>query len=241
MQHEMLLYSPSTASIICSSWPVPSVATTSACVSPRVNSAEPWARGRTPTSHDDRAHGLGVAAVDALAGIEDVVADDVRFEFLEQALGGLGVQAFLGQLGVGGFLGRADLLLAYLLHRLGIGGAQVVAGQRRRRGRCSVLVSSESSGSVPRILRRVFGEFDDRLDHRLDRRVTESDGAEHDFLGKLGGFRFHHQHAFVGAGDHEVELARFTLGGRRVQHILRRRYSRRGRRQPGRRRECRRW
>ena len=36
--------------MICSSWPVPSVATTSAWVSPRVNSEEPWARGSTPTS-----------------------------------------------------------------------------------------------------------------------------------------------------------------------------------------------
>ncbi len=34
----------------CSSSPVPSVATASACVSPRVNSAEPWARGRMPAS-----------------------------------------------------------------------------------------------------------------------------------------------------------------------------------------------
>jgi hypothetical protein len=34
--------------MICSSRPVPSVATTSACVSPRVNSAEPWVRGSTP-------------------------------------------------------------------------------------------------------------------------------------------------------------------------------------------------
>ncbi|GJE02465.1 hypothetical protein GMJLKIPL_4414 [Methylobacterium isbiliense] len=34
----------------CSSSPVPSVATTSAWVSPRVNRAEPWARGITPTS-----------------------------------------------------------------------------------------------------------------------------------------------------------------------------------------------
>ena len=29
--------------------PVPSVMTTIACVSPRVNSAEPWVRGSTPT------------------------------------------------------------------------------------------------------------------------------------------------------------------------------------------------
>ena len=66
--------------MICSSWPVPSVATTSAWVSPRVNSAEPWARGSTPTSAIDRPHGLGVAAVDALAGVEDGAAHDVGLE-----------------------------------------------------------------------------------------------------------------------------------------------------------------
>ena len=43
-------YSPASASMICSSCPVPSVATQKACVSPRVNSAEPCARGSTPTS-----------------------------------------------------------------------------------------------------------------------------------------------------------------------------------------------
>jgi hypothetical protein len=41
-------YSPSSASMICASRPVPSVVTTSAWVSPRVNSAEPWVRGSTP-------------------------------------------------------------------------------------------------------------------------------------------------------------------------------------------------
>jgi len=46
---------------------VPSVATTSAWVSPRVNSAEPWVRGSMPTSDDDRAHRVKVAAVDAAA------------------------------------------------------------------------------------------------------------------------------------------------------------------------------
>jgi hypothetical protein len=37
------------ASMICASRPVPSVVTTRACVSPRVNTAEPCVRGRTPT------------------------------------------------------------------------------------------------------------------------------------------------------------------------------------------------
>jgi hypothetical protein len=39
--------SPASASMRCASRSVPSVATTSACVSPRVNSAEPWVRGST--------------------------------------------------------------------------------------------------------------------------------------------------------------------------------------------------
>ncbi len=42
------VYSPISASMRCSSRAVPSVATTSACVSPRVNSAEPCVRGSTP-------------------------------------------------------------------------------------------------------------------------------------------------------------------------------------------------
>ena len=44
------MYMPVSASTYCSSSPVPSVATTIAWVSPRVNSAEPWVRGRMPTS-----------------------------------------------------------------------------------------------------------------------------------------------------------------------------------------------
>ena len=50
MQHEVLAVFPSSASTICSSWPVPSVVTASAWVSPRVNSADPCASGSTPTS-----------------------------------------------------------------------------------------------------------------------------------------------------------------------------------------------
>ena len=42
------VYSPISASMRCSSRAVPSVATTIACVSPRVNSAEPCVRGSTP-------------------------------------------------------------------------------------------------------------------------------------------------------------------------------------------------
>ncbi len=42
--------SPSNVSIFCASSAVPSVQVTSACVSPRVKTAEPCVRGRTPVS-----------------------------------------------------------------------------------------------------------------------------------------------------------------------------------------------
>ena len=71
--------------MICSSRAVPSVATTSACVSPRVNSAEPWVRGSTPVRIGDRAHGARVAAVDARLAGQDLVAHDLGFE-LEQEI-----------------------------------------------------------------------------------------------------------------------------------------------------------
>ena len=70
MEHERLaVRSPSSASMICASRPVPSVVTTSAWVSPRVKIAEPCVRGSTPTSTSIGRTVLRIAAVDArLAG-----------------------------------------------------------------------------------------------------------------------------------------------------------------------------
>jgi hypothetical protein len=67
----------------CSSSPVPSVATTRACVSPRVNSAEPWVRGRTPTSRTIGRTVDEIAAVDTGLGLEDGAADDLGLQLLE--------------------------------------------------------------------------------------------------------------------------------------------------------------
>ena len=63
--------SPSSASIFCSSDDVPSVTVASAWVSPRVNSAEPWVRGRTCDLGADRADVGGLAIVDALVVVEN--------------------------------------------------------------------------------------------------------------------------------------------------------------------------
>ena len=97
----------------CSSSPVPRVATTSACVSPRVNSAEPWVRGRTPTSATIGRTVVEVAAVDAGLGVEHVPAHDLGLEVVDDfaerfARDGAGLDAggegFL-DLGLGGIDG----------------------------------------------------------------------------------------------------------------------------------------
>ena len=78
---------------------------------------------------DDLAHGLEVAAVDALAGIEDVPAHDLGFEFLEHAgdaeLVVFRLLAFREVMRHHLFLGLADRGVAVLLVGDGVGGAQV--------------------------------------------------------------------------------------------------------------------
>src|ERR1043166_2365811 len=71
-------YSPCSASMICSSRAVPSVATTIACVSPRVNSAEPWVRGSTPGRI-----GIGRTVRPRLSG-ENLTAHDLGLELEQQ-------------------------------------------------------------------------------------------------------------------------------------------------------------
>jgi hypothetical protein len=62
---------------------VPSVVVQIACVSPRVNSAEPWVRGRKPTIASI-GRTWSVAAVDAAAVLEDRAAHDVGLDLLDQ-------------------------------------------------------------------------------------------------------------------------------------------------------------
>ena len=76
----------------CSSSPVPSVVTTSACVSPRVNSGRTVGAGQDADFRHDRANGREIAAVDALAGVEDVPAHDLGLRVLEDRLDLLGVE-----------------------------------------------------------------------------------------------------------------------------------------------------
>ena len=169
----------------------------------------------------DRPHGLDVAAVDALAGVEDVPAHDLGFELLEHA-GDLKLVVF--RFGAFGEEVRHDLLLdggdgvlAILLAHDRIGRAQILLGETENFLFQRLVVGNDE---FARFFGGFLGELDDRLDHRLEVPVTEHHRAEHDLFGQLFGFRLHHHHRVLGAGDDEVELALLHLVERRIEHVF---------------------
>ncbi len=173
-------------------------------------------QGRTvgPRQHadfgGDRTNRLGVATVDTIARIQDIAADDVAFQLLQDTAQGspdqILVQAFVGGQLFGdlGFDG-ADLFLALLLDGFLIGVTQPGFGQSldlfgQR------LLAFRLGRNVERLLGTGFGQFDDRLDHVLVGLVAEHHRAQHVVFRQFVGFGFDHQHAFVGAGDDQVQL-----------------------------------
>ena len=112
---------------------------------------------------------------------------------------------------------RGDRILAILLAHDRISRAQVIFREAQ-----NLLFQRRmfAHGEVARLLGGLFGELDDRLDHRLVMPVTEHHRAEHDVFGQLFGFRFHHHHGVLRAGDDEVELAFRHLVDRRIEHVL---------------------
>ena len=180
----------------------------------------------------DRAHGLGVAAVDAAAFLEDRAADDVGLEALDRlrcapsALAARLGEGFLGLLAdfvelsrtlglVGQLVGRLDILADEGLE-LGLGRGLGVAG-----------------GELPRLLGGLFGEVDDRFADLLRRRwanmtapsMSSSDSSLASDSTIITASRR--------AGDDEVEIAFGDLLLGRVEDVLAILVSRRGRRRSG--------
>ncbi len=169
----------------------------------------------------DLADGLQVAAVDALAVVEDAAADDVALQLLEEVGDHLCGGRIRG-------VRRAKLGLHLVLHRLNgvlalglagdrVGAAELVGGYRAH---AVIERGAVRNDVLARLLGGPLGELDDRLDDGLERAVAEHDGAEHHVLGELVGFRFHHQHRVSCAGDDEVELRLLHLVDERVENVI---------------------
>ena len=73
---------------------------------------------------------------------------------------------------------------------------------------------------VPRLLRRLLGELDDRLNDRLEAAMAEHDGLEHLLLGELLGLGLHHHDGIARAGNDEIEVAARHLVDHRVEDVL---------------------
>ena len=71
----------------CSSSLVPSVTVTSACVSPRVKSAEPWVRGSTPASPQMARTSSKAAAIRTAVRVQHLVAEDPLLQSVEELAG----------------------------------------------------------------------------------------------------------------------------------------------------------
>ncbi len=60
---------------------------TSACVSPRVNRAEPWVRGSAPDFAPDGANFVEFAAIGTAARIQHFIAENAFFQNVEELVG----------------------------------------------------------------------------------------------------------------------------------------------------------
>ena len=153
-------------------------------------------------------------------GLEDVVADDVALEPLEQLtqlLLGADVVGIGEHLLDGGLLDSSHLLDPALLDLLAVSLAQ---RRLERRLELAVECLVVALGELPGLLGAGHGKLDDQVDHRLEGPVAVHHGIEHGLLGQLLGLGFDHHHGVTGAGDDEVEGAGLELLDGRVDHEL---------------------
>ncbi|EXI65314.1 MAG: hypothetical protein AW07_04714 [Candidatus Accumulibacter sp. SK-11] len=168
----------------------------------------------------DRPDGARVAAIDSRLAGQDAAADDACLDRVDHPADGIGV----GRVVVGGQ--RLDGIGRDLLDPL---RAQLLAGDPVSLFEFALHQPLELAvhrlvprgrGPVPLRFAGLVGQFVDRLDCRLHLLVAEDDGAKHDILGKLHGFRLDHQHGRPGPRDNQIEPARLELGAAWVEDIL---------------------
>ena len=170
----------------------------------------------------DRPHGFDVASVDPGSAVENIPADDFSFEILKNARGSRRRIFRLRDIGRAEvthhtLFGGVDGLVALHLLGDGIGGAQILFDQLKHLlFECGVVRHHE----LARLFRRLLGELDDGIDHRLKMTVAKHHRAEHDVLGQFLGFQFDHQHGVLRAGDHEIKLAFAHLVDLRIEYIF---------------------
>ena len=179
--------------------------------------------GQHADLRQDRAHGAHVAAVDADAGVEDVVAHNLRLQVMEDLADELLVELgflTLGEdrghgLGLHGVDGGVALLLDGLL----VGVAQFDFGDGAQR---RLDFGLDGQHQLAGLLGGLLREADDGVNHGLEAAMAGHDGFEHGLFGKLLGFRLDHQHGVGGAGHDELEgrILHLVDGGVQLQRAI---------------------
>ncbi len=150
----------------------------------------------------DRAHRPGVAAVDPGTAIDDIAAQDGRFQLFQRRAQIRILQILIRQSVPDLRLDRSNRVLAVGLVLDRIGRAHVSLAQRLHAGIKRAVIGRLE---VERLFRRGLGQIDDQVDHGLHRLVAEFDRTQHLVLGQLIGFRFDHHHGVLGARHDQIQ------------------------------------
>ena len=75
-------------------------------------------------------------------------------------------------------------------------------------------------GDIPGLLGASLGKLNDGVNDRLNLLMAEINGAEHDLLRQLLGFRFDHQYAGGRASNHQIEATVLQRIRARIKHVL---------------------
>ncbi len=207
--------------MICASRPVPSVVVTSACVSPRVKSAEPCVRGSTPVSTVI----LRTVCMSrpSMRGSPAMMRRRTMLYSRRPSSSVTWRGWYLAPSPVASdstraFLSLADARVARLLLGDLVGLDQF--GFRLRGDSLGEIGVERRRLPVPGRLGGLGGEFADRVDGDLHLLVAVDHGAEHHGLGQQFGFGLDHQHRVGRAGHDEVEVRDLHVLGRWVQLVL---------------------
>ena len=166
----------------------------------------------------NRAHGDGIAAVNARFFGKDTVTYDAVFEVVYGIADGGGIPAvFAHQGSLRGFVNGGNGSLAFLFVGDLVGRDEFVVRQFAYFG--DERFVSRRRLPVPGGFARFGGQFADGVDDHLHLFVAVHDGAEHDVFRQFVRLRLNHQHRTFGAGDNEVKVGGLQFFVGRVEQV----------------------
>ena len=169
---------------------------------------------------NNRAHIGEAASVNAFFGIENTATHNIAFQALKRTRNGnalIGAGIFGDQFGIDRIAQLGDFFLTRLFVGFLIGGFQPVFSND---GNLCFQLAIIIFRHVARLFGGFFGHANTRINHRLELFMAKHHSAQHHIFRQFIGFRFHHQHSVLRAGDNQIKRCFFHLLNRRIEHIF---------------------